>query len=150
MYIQQKSVSERKKTTKCVSGSKRLKERKNIRHKSESKRKNTPKKKKPIHRIIVTLMTKLATRGKIIVSYLSSYAGWIPHYDFRTKKDDGKVNLNYKAKVYQKTGLNWKNVKINISTNNPYQNKTKPTLHPWYIAYSRARSYDVSLDYNLC
>ncbi|MAO32081.1 MAG: hypothetical protein CL824_01120 [Crocinitomicaceae bacterium] len=108
----------------------------------------SPKKKKPIHRIIVTLMTKQAARGKINVSYLSSNAGWIPHYDFRTKKDDGKVNLNYKAKVYQKTGLNWKNVKINISTNNPYQNKTKPTLHPWYIAYSRARSYGGNGVYN--
>tara|TARA_Y100000385_G_scaffold56602_2_gene54237 strand:- start:2561 stop:3706 length:1146 start_codon:yes stop_codon:yes gene_type:complete len=107
-----------------------------------------PKKKKPIHRIIVTLMTKQASRGKINVSYLSSNAGWIPHYDFRTKKDDGKVNLNYKAKVFQKTGLNWKNVKINISTNNPYQNKTKPTLHPWYISYSRAKSYGENGLYN--
>jgi uncharacterized protein (TIGR02231 family) len=107
-----------------------------------------PKKKKPIHRIIVTLMTKQAARGKINVSYLSSNAGWMPHYDFRTKKDDGKVNLNYKAKVFQKTGLNWKNVKINISTNNPYQNKTKPTLHPWYISYSRAKSYGGNDVYN--
>ena len=24
---------------------------------------------------------------------------------------------------------------MSISTNNPYQNKTKPTLHPWYIDY---------------
>jgi uncharacterized protein (TIGR02231 family) len=31
--------------------------------------------------------------------------------------------------------LDWDNVKLSISTNNPYQNKTKPTLHPWYLDY---------------
>jgi uncharacterized protein (TIGR02231 family) len=36
--------------------------------------------------------------------------------------------------------LDWENVKLNISTNNPYQNKTKPTLHPWYIDYYAYRN----------
>jgi uncharacterized protein (TIGR02231 family) len=31
-------------------------------------------------------------------------------------------------------------VKLNVSTNNPYQNKTKPTLHPWYIDYYTYRN----------
>lgn len=31
--------------------------------------------------------------------------------------------------------MDWDNVKLNISTNNPYANKTKPTLNPWYVDY---------------
>lgn len=92
----------------------------------------------PIHRIVVTVSSKEIVNGKVTLSYLVSSAGWIPLYDLRSEMTSGKVNLNYKAQVYQKTGSNWDDVKLTISTNNPYQNKVKPTLHPWYIDYYNA------------
>lgn len=94
-----------------------------------------PKPKGPIHRIVVTLSADDYAKGKLDVSYLVSNAGWTPMYDLRSDIASGKVNLNYKAQVYQNTGVDWEDVRLNISTNNPYQNKTKPTLHPWYIDY---------------
>lgn len=94
-----------------------------------------PKPKGPIHRIVVTLSADDYAKGKLDVSYLVSNAGWTPMYDLRSDISSGKVNLNYKAQVYQNTGIDWEDVRLNISTNNPYQNKTKPTLHPWYIDY---------------
>jgi uncharacterized protein (TIGR02231 family) len=87
----------------------------------------------PVHRIIVTVSSKELVSGKLTVSYLVSNAGWTPLYDLRSDGFTSKINLTYKAQVYQNTGLNWDNVKLNISTNNPYQNKTKPTLQPWYV-----------------
>jgi uncharacterized protein (TIGR02231 family) len=93
------------------------------------------KEKGPIHRIVVTVSCKEAVTGKLSISYLVSNAGWTPQYDLRSDGMNGKINLTYKAHVYQNTGLNWDNIKLNISTNNPYQNKTKPTLHPWYVDY---------------
>ncbi|MBI1837549.1 MAG: DUF4139 domain-containing protein [Flavobacteriia bacterium] len=93
----------------------------------------------PIHRIIVTLSAKEVVSGKFSISYLVSGAGWTPLYDLRSDIATGKINLNYKAQVYQNTGTDWENVNLNISTNNPYQNKTKPTLHPWYIDYNMYR-----------
>lgn len=89
----------------------------------------------PIHRITVTLSTKELMIGKLNISYLVANAGWIPMYDLRSDGLTSKINLTYKAQVFQNTGLDWDNVKLSISTNNPYQNKTKPTLHPWYIDY---------------
>jgi uncharacterized protein (TIGR02231 family) len=41
--------------------------------------------------------------------------------------------------VRQQTGLDWNDVKLSISTNNPYANKTKPELSPWYIDYQEYR-----------
>jgi uncharacterized protein (TIGR02231 family) len=35
--------------------------------------------------------------------------------------------------------LDWNDVKLSISTNNPYANKTKPELSPWYIDYQEYR-----------
>ncbi|MES2799990.1 MAG: DUF4139 domain-containing protein [Bacteroidota bacterium] len=94
----------------------------------------------PIHRIVVTVQTKELLTGKLSVSYLVSNAGWVPQYDLRSDGMGGKINLTYKANVYQNCGLDWDDVKLNISTNNPYQNKTKPTLHPWYIDYYTYRT----------
>ncbi len=89
----------------------------------------------PIHRIIVTLSAKELVAGKLNISYLVQNAGWIPLYDLRSDGLTSKINLTYKAQVFQNSGLDWDNIKLSISTNNPYQNKTKPTLHPWYVDY---------------
>lgn len=89
----------------------------------------------PIPRITITVQSALAATGKIDLSYLVSQAGWIPMYDLRSEIATSQVNLNYKANVFQNTGTDWNDVRLTISTNNPYQNKTLPTLHPWYIDY---------------
>lgn len=94
---------------------------------------------KGIPRIVITLMAKEAASGRIDLSYLASNAGWTPIYDIRSEAASGKISLTYKAQVRQQTGLDWDDVKLSISTNNPYANKTKPELSPWYIDYQEYR-----------
>ena len=96
---------------------------------------NKPQGTKHIPRIIVTLMAKDLTSGKVELSYFASNAGWTPIYDIRSEASSGKISLTYKAQVKQQTGLDWDDIKLSISTNNPYANKTKPELSPWYIDY---------------
>ena len=94
-----------------------------------------PKKYAPIPRVVVTVSATEAVSGKISFSYLVSQAGWVPLYDIRSDSQTGKISLTYKAQVFQNSGIDWDNIKLNISTNNPYANKTKPELNPWYIDY---------------
>ena len=96
--------------------------------------------KSPIPRITITVSAKTAVSGKLNFSYVVSNAGWTPIYDLRSDASTGKIELTYKAEVFQSTGLDWDNIKLNISTNNPYVNKTKPTLNPWYIDYNIYKS----------
>jgi uncharacterized protein (TIGR02231 family) len=93
------------------------------------------KKYAPIPRVVITLSASEAAAGKISFSYLVSQAGWVPLYDIRSDSQTGKISLTYKAQVFQNSGIDWDNIKLNISTNNPYANKTKPELNPWYIDY---------------
>lgn len=116
---------------------KRLKELKNYQNNADL----NPKPKGPIHRITITVSAKDYAKGKVDVSYLVANAGWVPMYDLRSEITGGKVNLNYKAQVFQNTGIDWKDVRLSISTNNPYQNKTKPTLHPWYVDFYAYNNY---------
>jgi hypothetical protein len=100
---------------------------------------NQTPEKKGVPRIIITFMAKDAASGRIDLSYLASNAGWTPLYDIRSEAATGKISLTYKAQVRQLTGLDWDDIKLSISTNNPYANKTKPELSPWYIDYQEFR-----------
>ena len=100
---------------------------------------NPTPEKKGVPRIIITFMAKDAASGRIYLSYLASNAGWTPLYDIRSEAETGKISLTYKAQVRQLTGLDLDDIKLSISTNNPYANKTKPELSPWYIDYQEYR-----------
>jgi uncharacterized protein (TIGR02231 family) len=97
----------------------------------------TPPNLDPIHKIVITLSAKETASGKVYVNYLVNNAGWIPLYDLRSNATTSTIDLTYKAQVYQNTGIKWDKVKINLSTNNPYANKTKPELYPWYLNYTQ-------------
>lgn len=94
-----------------------------------------PQNKQPVHQIEITVSAEEVATGKIDVTYLSNNAGWIPMYDFRSTAATSSIDLTYKAHVYQNTGIDWEGVRLNLSTNNPYANKTKPELYPWYLDY---------------
>lgn len=96
--------------------------------------------KAPIHQIEITISAEEAATGRIDVSYLANNAGWIPMYDFRSNSSTSSIDLTYKAHVYQNTGIDWEDVRLSLSTNNPYANKTKPELYPWYLDYNTYRS----------
>ncbi|MDJ1493365.1 mucoidy inhibitor MuiA family protein [Cytophagaceae bacterium DM2B3-1] len=91
----------------------------------------------PSSEIMVTVSSKVAIIGRLLLSYLVNDAGWLPSYDVRVKDISHPVSITYKANVFQNTGEEWKNVKLTISTGNPSQNGAKPTLNPWYLGYNQ-------------
>jgi len=105
-----------------------------------------PQNKQPVHQIEITVSAEELATGKIDVTYLSNNAGWIPMYDFRSTAATSSIDLTYKAHVYQNTGIDWEGVRLNLSTNNPYANKTKPELYPWYLDYYDYRTTNFSDD----
>lgn len=101
------------------------------------------KKNVPDYRIVVTISTDKAITGYLDLNYIVSNAGWNAQYDLRSSAENSKINLNYKAQVYQNTGVDWDNIQLSVSTNDPYKNKTKPELSPWYLGVQ-----SVSFDQN--
>ena len=109
-----------------------------------------PQNPEPIHTVTITVSAKEATSGRLNVTYLVQNAGWIPLYDLRSNNRAKTIELTYKAQVYQNTGIDWENTRLNLSTNNPYANKTKPTLNPWFLDYYIANNqgYNSNNDFN--
>lgn len=91
---------------------------------------------KPSEELSLDIYSAKKQRIKIFVSYMIYKAGWMPQYDVRAEKLDAPVVVNLKAGIWQRSGLDWNNVDITLSTNRP-ENQTKPELYPWYIDFIR-------------
>lgn len=108
--------------------------------KTLNKNKQQIKKLKKIKRtttkeVLLTILAKQATRGDMQLSYLIPNAGWTPTYDLRVKDVNSPVNLAYKANVYQSSGEDWEEVKLTLSTANPNESGTKPTIQKWNLGF---------------
>lgn len=67
------------------------------------------------------------------LSYVVHQASWMPLYDLRINIASKEINLNYLAEVNQKSGENWTDVKLSLSTAKPGLGTLPPKLDPWYI-----------------
>jgi hypothetical protein len=86
--------------------------------------------------IIVEVDVERNTNASFVFNYISPRATWKPYYDMRSDGIGKPVRLEAKANVSQTTGIEWKNVDLVLSTNDPYQNAQEPNLNPWYIYYN--------------
>lgn len=85
--------------------------------------------------IHVTVNAKETSNSNFTITYLVKQSGWFPTYDIRVKDISSPINLQYKANVFQSSGEDWKDVKLFLSTGNPNENGTKPSVSPWYLKY---------------
>ncbi|NBR12983.1 MAG: mucoidy inhibitor MuiA family protein, partial [Crocinitomicaceae bacterium] len=86
--------------------------------------------------IVVEVDVEKATNATFVFNYISPRATWKPYYDMRSDGIGKPIRLEAKANVSQTTGIEWKNVDMVLSTNDPYQNAQEPTLNPWYLYYN--------------
>lgn len=70
---------------------------------------------------------------KLIVSYFTREAQWIPFYDVNINSTDSPVSFSAKAKVQQTTGMDWNNIRLTLSTAAPGNGKTAPLLSTWFL-----------------
>lgn len=92
----------------------------------------------------VEIAVKKAGRASMEISYTNNRARWTPTYDVRVNGKNETVNIAYNAQVFQTTGVDWKGVKLSLSTSNPNQSTRVPVLSPWSLNFiaPRAAGYD--------
>ncbi len=95
----------------------------------------TSKKEYAKSEIIVKLKTIKYSKLKIQLSYLVGNAGWLPSYDIRAKNVKQPLELTYKANVKQDTKVDWKNVKLKLSSANPNISGVAPELKTYFLNY---------------
>ena len=85
-------------------------------------------------RLILELLVANAGDYNFSVSYLSAMAGWSPQYDLEAGNWKDSIQIAYKASVEQSTGLDWKQVRLSLSTSYPLEWNQAPVLAPAYLS----------------
>lgn len=85
-------------------------------------------------KLILQVMNQNAGVIPFDISYLTDNATWTPFYDLRAESVTAPINMMYKAQVVQNTGIDWKKVKLTLSSGLPNQNNQAPILSSWFLA----------------
>ena len=92
-------------------------------------------------KLIVNVMSSTAGTIPLEVSYLTNQATWQPSYEMRIDKINEPIQMLYKAQVQQHTGIDWKNVKLSLTSGPANQNTFAPELQPWFLDYYYPNAY---------
>jgi uncharacterized protein (TIGR02231 family) len=87
-------------------------------------------------RIVASVRVETASAGEVQIelSYLLYGASWRPRYDARVDAAAGRVKLTQQALVSQRTGEDWANVALALSTARPSAATRLPDEpDPWYL-----------------
>ncbi|WP_300569446.1 DUF4139 domain-containing protein [Flavobacterium sp.] len=87
-------------------------------------------------KLILQVMNEVAGNVNLDINYLTNNASWAPFYDLRADNVKDPINMIYKAQVVQSTGIDWKKIKLTLSSGNPNQNNQAPLLSSWFLKYS--------------
>ena len=97
----------------------------------EEENKNT----KQAGRLHLQLSVAVTGKYNFTVSYITPNAYWTPTYDIRVENIKSPLKVIYKAKVVQTTGIDWKKIKLSLSTSLPSQWGNAPVLKSWFLSY---------------
>lgn len=92
-------------------------------------------------KLILQVMNEVAGNVDLEINYMTNNASWQPFYDLRAENIKEPINMMYKAKVVQNTGIDWKKVKLTLSSGNPNQNNEAPILQAWFLRYGYPVAY---------
>lgn len=87
-------------------------------------------------KLVLQVMNDVAGIVPFDVSYITNSATWKPFYDLRADNISAPINMMYKGQVSQNSGVDWKKVKLTLSSGQPNQNNQAPMLQPWFLRYA--------------
>jgi len=86
-------------------------------------------------RLVLQLLSPLAGTCDFTISYLTMAAHWDPLYDLKVNSIAEPLHILYRARVAQTSGIDWKHVKLSLSTSHPSQGGNAPVLKTWFLKY---------------
>lgn len=65
---------------------------------------------------LITVKTDKKTNAELFFRYFTGNASWTPFYDIRAKSNSNSINISAKGFVSQNTDIDWKDIKLTLST----------------------------------
>jgi uncharacterized protein (TIGR02231 family) len=82
---------------------------------------------------IVDIGVKKAGTIEVHLTYLVNNASWQPKYSIRANDAGDRITVEYDAELWQRTGENWNDVSMTLSTAQPQHSTAPPMPSPWFV-----------------
>lgn len=89
---------------------------------------------KTIRTIEIRVIAEKKTNAEITLAYVTMDARWSSAYAFYLEDNPSSLKMVYYADLYQKTGEDWKNISVELSTTFPSLGADRPSLYSLYIS----------------
>ncbi|MBP5477049.1 MAG: DUF4139 domain-containing protein [Paludibacteraceae bacterium] len=83
--------------------------------------------------LLLTVSSPKSQKQELRIKYFTTAAAWNMQYDVNIDRIGQPARLVKKAFITQTTGLDWKQVRLTLSTAQPSSNNQVPELSPWYL-----------------
>jgi uncharacterized protein (TIGR02231 family) len=93
----------------------------------------------PQQEIVASVIAERNMTAGFTIIYYTNNAGWSAEYDVRVNDISKPVEWIYKGNVFQNTGMEWKDIDIVLSNNNPSFGLYLPELTPRYLDFISPR-----------
>jgi uncharacterized protein (TIGR02231 family) len=97
----------------------------------EEEKKNS----RPGGSLVLQLLSPLAGTCDFTISYLTTAAHWDPSYDLKVMNSTEPLHLLYKARLAQTSGIDWKQVRLSLSTSKPSEGGNAPVLKTRFLRF---------------
>ncbi len=91
--------------------------------------------KKTAHCVILDWKSPSESTLDIEVTYQVSNTRWKPVYQLSADTEKKSLTVLYQGEIIQKTGENWENIEMELSTGRPSLGGAPPNLSPWIIDF---------------
>jgi hypothetical protein len=98
--------------------------------------------------VLVNAGGTLKMETAVELHYVVSDCGWAPSYDLIAEDVGKPIDLKYRAKVFNNTNVDWKDVKLKLSTSNPMKSATAPELTTWTLNFDNTVYSNYNYNYN--
>ncbi|HXB06584.1 MAG TPA: DUF4139 domain-containing protein [Puia sp.] len=86
--------------------------------------------------LVLQLLSPMTGPCDLTISYLTMAAHWEPSYDLKVENSTDPLHIFYKARVVQTSGIDWKHVKLSLSTSIPSQGGNAPVLKTRFLQFA--------------
>lgn len=83
--------------------------------------------------LVLKIVSSKGGSTKMDLGYLAENVFWEPFYEVKGNKLTEPLDITFKAKVRQDTGLDWKGVTLTLVNARSSRNNEAPVMNPWFL-----------------
>ncbi|GGF71306.1 DUF4139 domain-containing protein [Wenyingzhuangia marina] len=101
----------------------------------------------PTGEIFVKVETTKIENTNFEITYLVDNVSWYPSYDIKAIDINNPLEITYKANLQQNSQVDWNDVALTFSSDNPTVSGVAPELTPYQLSFNQRRSTTNNISY---